>query len=355
MNEELKKINLRQPNDKPLLIDPSTIPNNVPEKILKQWMDGDDNPYFKIQQIDYPLVANSYNYTEKFFKSFAKKLERAPIPGSKDGHETSWGKRGNTDIILVGAKFDSNGDGTGSVFLKNYFPPEGNEVLIREGKSDMLEFSLVSYTKDEREELPDGSVTYNVVESLFGERNDVVGYGEGAMTQKTNNKIEDKGESMNKEEILKALLTLKTNLGITLPEIAKHLSLVSLLVTEEQEKALVKINSIKTLCGDVDPIDFINGLVAEKKENIGAVRAAKLNEVFGTKIDQETKKENLARKHAETLLGDSELTEEKINEIKEDSVFKSLAVEIADIDSDFNQIGESEGKVNSTEPKTMSF
>lgn len=350
MDEALKKINLRQSDDSVLQIDPDTIPNLVPGKILKQWMDKDDNPHFKIQKIEYPLIANRYNYTESFFESFIGKLNSRPIPGSKDGHETSWGKRGKTDILLIGAKIDKTGDGTGTVFFKNYFPPEGesgsNEILIRESKSDMIEFSLVSYTKDVREEMPDGSVNYNVIESMYGERNDIVSYAEGAMLQKTNNKIIDKEENMDKGEILKSLLTLKTNNGVTLPEIAKHLNLEDLIITDEQKSSLSKMNAVITICGDSDPVEFINGLVKERKENSDAIRAAKLNEVFGARKVND--KENKARIYADTLIGDMELTEEKINEIKEDSIFKTLASELADVDSDFNKIGISDKKENAT-------
>ena len=102
--DEPKKINLRQSNDKPLKVDPSTIPNLVPDKILNQWTDGDNDPYFKVQEIKYPLAANGYNYTEQFFESFLSKVNRAPIPGAKNGHDMRWGIRANTDIILVGGK-----------------------------------------------------------------------------------------------------------------------------------------------------------------------------------------------------------------------------------------------------------
>ena len=162
-----------------------------------------------------------------------------------------------------------------------------------------------------------------------------------------------KGEVMNKEEILKALLTLKTNLGITLPEIAEHLGLKELVVTDEQKSAVIKLNAIKKLCGEKDPIEVINELQAEKKVNEVAVRSAKLNEAFGLpKIDE---KENLARGYAENLLGADELTEDKIKEIKENAVFIKLAADIADVNSDFNEIGISESKVNVVDNKIVEY
>jgi hypothetical protein len=346
MEKEFKKLNLRADNDKVLSIQPDSIPTLVPADSIKQWMDGDADPYYKIQKIDFPLVANGYNYTADFFKSFVSKLNRAPIPGSKLGHETSWGKRGTTDLLLVGAEVKENKNGKGSVFLKMYIPPVGesgdNAVFIKENKTQMVDYSLVSYTKDERIENPDGTVTWNVIESRYGERNDAVGYGEGAMQQKTNsadNDITIQGEGMEKKEILKALKTLKTNLEITLPEIASELGLGSLLITDEQNAAVNKMNAVQKLIGDRDPVEYIKELQSVVKQNADEVRAAKFNEVFGVKVFEDTKKENKARTYAEKIIGDDELTEEKINEVKEDEIYKSLAAERADVDSDANRIG----------------
>jgi len=463
MGKALKKINLRS-SDEILKLNPDEIPTLVPSSILSQWMEGDSDPYYKIQKIDYPIIANRYNYTEAFFDSFVSKLNSRPIPGSKDGHETSWGKRGNTDILLVGAKMDKNGDGTGSVYLKNYFPPAGNETLIKEAKSDMIEFSLVSYTRDSIEEKPDGSVSYNVVESMYGERNDIVGYGEGAMDQKTNavsdqelisasvtkarrlinagdydatsswsfsaadgnailgpngddwqnygswhlvrdtafddntkagfkypygkndkvyrsalnaiaqraaqagldnvsqaaqslrdliDKKENKGVTMDKEQVLNALTTLKENLAVTLPEIAKHLNLSELIVTDEQKTALVKMNAVKALCGDADPVEFIKGILEERKQNAAAVREANIAEHFGAK--QIDGKENKVRTYVDSIIGTAELTDEKLNEIKQNSIFQTLAAEQAQFDSDFNRIGASEKQNVSSGPKVMDF
>lgn len=353
-NKSMKKINLRASNDKPLRIDPDTIPNLVPEKILSQWMDGDDSPYYKIQKIDFPLMANGYNYTKSFFESYVSKLNQRPIPGAKFGHETSWGARGATDIILIGAKIDNKKNDKGSVFLKNYIPPEGengsNEILIKEAKSGMVEFSLVSYTRDERIEKPDGASEWNVVESMFGERNDIVGVGEGAMEQKTNNIDNKTGENrMDKKEILAALKTLKVNLEITLPEIAKSLGLESLLITDDQKANLAKHNTIVKLCGDADPAEFIEGLVKERKENADAVRSSRIDKEFGPEVFEDTKKANQGRAYAVKILGTDELTDEKVNEIKEDEAYKTLAALRADYMNPENDLGILEdGKKNNS-------
>ncbi len=354
MSYELRKFNLRSESDAPLTISAAEIPTLVPEKILKEWMDGDTDPYYKIQEIKYPVLANRYNYLESFFESFIGKLNRTAIPGSKSGHETSWGKRAATDLILVGAKLKSNGDGTGSVFFKNYIPKVGdsgdNSIFIKENKTGMVDYSIVAYTKDEVIENPDYSRTYNVIESMYGERNDAVGYGEGAMEQKSNNKEINKGEGMTKDEILKALLTLKTNLGITLPEVAKHLSLESLLITDQQVADIVKMNAIKKLCGEKDPVEMITEMQEAAKLNSDSVRSAKISEEFGPKEWDDTKKENKGRIFAEQVLEGKELTEESIKGVKENSLYISLAAERADVNSDDNDITliDSKTKINAT-------
>jgi len=166
---------------------PDAIPNLVPKKKLAEWQDGDDDPYYRIQAIEYPVLANGYLYVESFFESFINKIKERPIPGSKSGHEMWAGKRGPTDFLLIGGNLEKKGKGKGIAYLKMYIPPIGesgdNTTFIKENKTDMINYSLVTYPKQESEENPDGTSTIKIVESLFGERNDAVDYGTGAMKQ----------------------------------------------------------------------------------------------------------------------------------------------------------------------------
>lgn len=357
---ELKKLNIRSSNDKPLKIKAEEIPTLVPEKILNEWIKEDD-PYFKIQAIKFPIKANGYNYTKSFFESFIKKMETAPTPGCRDGHDYSFGGRAHTDLLLIGGKIEANKSNSekGTVFLKNYIPPAGasgeNDIFIKELKSNMIDFSLVSYTKDERIENKDGSVSWNVIESLFGERNDAVPRDMGAMEQKLNsaNNSAKGGEnnnrenvSMTKKEILDALMTLKTNNEITLPAIAKVLGLESLLITEDQKSLIAKLNSAQKLIGkDVDIVDFINDAASFKKENAKVNRENVLTKEFGLKEYADTKKENKARVYAEQISEGKELTEELIADIKKNSIYVDLAAERADMHSKENDLtGELDSK-----------
>lgn len=341
MNSSNKKFNLRQ-DKTPILLDASTIPTTIGEKARLQWMEGDEDPYFKIQKIDYPIVANRDIYEESFFESFIASLADAPIPGSKDGHNNNWGVRAKTDFVMVGARLDSNGDGSGSVYFKNYIPKENNEVFIKELESNMIEFSLVAYVNEEKVVNDEGDIEWHVTKAVSGFRNDAVDVG--AMEQKLNSKEDNQGEKMaTKKEHLDGLLGFKTNGEVTLIEVAKHLGLEHQVITEDQKLKLNDLEGINKLCGDKNPKEFISEIIAEKKENAIKVRNAALTEAFGSEVYESTKKSNKARSYAAKILGDAELTEEKINEIKEDEIFLALAADHANVDSDENLLGKREG------------
>jgi len=165
----------------------------------------------------------------------------------------------------------------------------------------------------------------------------------------------NKGDKMDKlNELLNDLVNFKTNGDITLMDIAKKLGLETQVITEDQKVNLAGYEAVKKICGDESPVDLINGLLAEKKENAEKVRTATFNELFGSEIHETTKKENTYRTYANTYFGNDELTEEKINAFKEDSIAKKLAAEYADINSDENVIGESVEtvKINKSEMKS---
>ena len=209
----------------------------------------------------------------------------------------------------------------------------------------MIEFSLVSYTKDEMVELPDGSREWNVIESMFGERNDIVGYGEGAMEQKTNSEREsDKkkniGDSMdNLKDAMDLLLTAKNNEKIDLETIAKHLDLSHQLITVEHKNAVATVKKLNGLTDGVELVEFVEGLVDEKKLNAVAVRDAKMTEVFGSKVDETTKKENVIRSYADDVLDGKELTDKAIEDLKKNSIYLGLTADKADMNSDQNSLG----------------
>ena len=348
-------------------ISPDSIPNTIPAEYLKEWQAGDPDPYYKIQMIEYPILSNRINYQESFFKSFISKLKERPIPGSKAGHNMWWGARPETDFIMIGAKLESNGDGTGKVYFKNYIPPKGesgnNENFIIENKTDMVHYSLVSWPRTERYEDEEGNEITNAIESMKGERNDAVEYGLGGMKQTTNageneyNKGLDelsegtislpdltdnksKGEgNLTKEELLKKINALKENGDLTLPEIAESMGLKNQVVKSEHTEALKIVNAIKKL-GMENPIEDIKALKEIIESDKEAVLNARLDKEFGTNPDAEDK-ENYLRMHAGNQIANikGKDLEEKIENVKKDSITIKFAKERADYNTDVNTIG----------------
>ncbi len=143
MAETAKKLNLRQPDDQTLNISPDEVPTLAPADKLAMWQEGDDDPYYKIQAIEYPTKANGYNYLESFWDSFIGKLNTQLVPGSKDGHDTTWGKRPPTDLLLIGGRIDKPETGPGLFTLKTTFlPSESPEITRFLSKSARLAWSI---------------------------------------------------------------------------------------------------------------------------------------------------------------------------------------------------------------------
>lgn len=186
----IKRFNFRAESDAKLNINPDTIPTLIPSESVKLLMEGDKDPYYKIQAIPYPSKGNGWNYTESFWQSYIGKLNQRAYPGSARGHSTMWGSRNTADLFVIGGEVKSNGDGTGTVYLKNYIKPVGesgdNSIFIAMNKAGMIDYSIVSRTRDETFQKADGSWECNCIESMGGERNDALDYGDGAMEMKTN-------------------------------------------------------------------------------------------------------------------------------------------------------------------------
>lgn len=365
-NTELVLLNYQQ-NVINAKIDPDTIDNIVPEAALKEFQNGDENPYYKVQKIEYPIVANGITYLESFFESFISKLKDRPIPGSKSGHEPYWGVRPNTDFVMVGGKIESKKNGKGFAYFKNYIPKNGaetsNETFIKEAKADMVHFSLVTRPEYHITEDKEGNEIVNAISSLGAERNDAVEWGEGAMQQQTNSKdlndhndlIDNKEQgdgNLDRDELFKVLKNMIANAQITLSDIAKAVNLQNQLVTDEHLQALKIVNSLKEL-GMKDPVKDYEKLKNKIEADKESVRNARLDKEYGTKEDPQTKKENLLRTYAESKTEGKygEDLETAINGLKEDSIAKRFAAERADVNSEANELGIVENKDTETEPE----
>lgn len=347
-------------------IDPESIPTLVPASALKEFQKDDPDPYYKTQKIEFPILVNGLNYQESFFTSFISKLNERPIPGSKSGHNIFDGERPPTDFLLIGAKIENKSKGKGFVYFKNYIPKTGattpNETFIKENKSDMVHFSLVTYPKYEVTEDKDGNEEVNIIESLYGERNDAVEHNLGAMKQETNTidqkDLKDKkmgGGNLeeNKQELFKVLKNMVVNGQLNLSEIADAVSLQNQLITEEHTQAVKIVNSLKEL-GFTDPVKDYEKLKNKIEADREAVRNARLDKEFGTKEDLQTKKDNLLRTYAdgktENVFGED--LEKAINDLKEDPIAKRFATERADVNSEANELGVVENTNTENKPET---
>lgn len=373
MKKELRRLNFSDAGAEAVLnIDPDTIPTLVPKSIMDEWLKNDSAPYYKLQKINYPIKANGIFYDESFFESFLSKTKERPIPGSKSGHEMYWGKRPPTDLLLVGGKIEKNGDGTGSIYFKNYIPPKGdsgdNEIFIRENRSGMVHYSLVTYPEEDIIINENGEEEIHCTKSIKGERNDAVEYDLGAMKQVTNagvtgemNTYEETEEmEITKNDLVSRLNALKANGEITLMEVAEAMGLKNQVVTEEHLRA---VNALKELekIGIKDPVEDVKALNALFDENAKAVRNAALTEAFGaSEKDEAGNEKNLVRQYANKMVPESATgveLEKAINSVKEDPIAKKLAGEAIDPASETNVLGKAEGKkkTNSTGPVLVDY
>lgn len=342
-----------------LTISPDSIPTLVPDEIMNKWMAGDEQPYYKLQKIDYPIVANHLTYEESFFESFIGKLNQRPIPGSKAGHDMFFGSRPPTDFLLVGGKMEKNGDGSGTVYFKNYIPPTGesgdNTIFRRENDSNMVHYSLVTYPKEIIERNEDGYTKIRIVESLMGERNDAVEYGTGAMKQVTNTAADvaeddetddnsavgaekitnEEIHGMDKQELLKRINTLMANGDLKLLEIAESVGKVDLLMTDAAKNAVefqAKMNAL-----GVKTPDDVEALQKKIADGETQRRENELTAAFGpAKLGE---KDNYVRQYANNLYN-GEMT---IDQLRADPIIKKLMAEQADVYSEHNILGYHDG------------
>ncbi len=174
-----------------------------------------------------------------------------------------------------------------------------------------------------------------------------------AMIKKSNNVIvveNNQGDKM--KELENALNVLKeANAGgkLTILDFAKHCGKENLIISEEQKEKVNSYDEVSKLCGDKKPVEFINGILTEKKENAEKVRNATLSTAFGAEKHETTDKVNEAREFAEIVLNGKELTDENIEEVKKMNSYITLKANQADVDSEENSFEEEKESNDSNE------
>jgi hypothetical protein len=174
------------------------VPTLVPAQALTALTNGDAEPFYKIEAIDFPANGSGGVYEGSFFESFINVTKNRPIPGSKRGHE--WVSRPASDFYTVGGRVDSLDKGkTGTAYLKVYIPPMGdpteNAAFRRDAQANMVHFSLVTRPdfnmKTEKDEMENNVQVRHFTASMGYERNDAMEYGAGAMPQVVNSESMD--------------------------------------------------------------------------------------------------------------------------------------------------------------------
>ncbi len=267
---------------------------------------------------------------------------------------------------MIGGKNESNGDGTGAVYFKNYIPKSGatssNDRFIEENKLNMVHYSLVTYPRinSEYDPVKDESVR-TAIETLRGERNDAVEYGMGAMQQQTNSdesgknvkkNVKKKGEKhMNKDELLKALNNLMENGQLGLAELADSAKFADKLVNADHVAA-VEIKKNLDAMEIADPVAEIEKLQKQVGADTDAVINAQLDVHFGASSKNAGGEEtNLLREYAAQKLTGVERSKmgEAIANVKKDPIAKKLAGDAADPNAVVNVIENTTGATGAVE------
>lgn len=286
---------------KSALPDASTIDTLVPKAAMAALTNGDAEPFFKVEAIDFPAKGSGGVYDGSFFKSFINVTKERPIPGSKRGHE--WTSRPNSDFYTVGGRVDSLDNGkTGTAYFKIYIPPSGdgtdNAAFKRDAAAGIVHFSLVTKpdynVKSEKDEMGNTVQVRHFTATVGMERNDAMEYGAGAMNQVVNS-LEGFDFSRARELIAAGKFDRDTKIeGSPLQNGKVYRSALRLIASRangadvsEVAELISMIDKFKNGGKSVDrdeAITLIGNLIANGKERIGDVAKAL---GFGDKIRNE--------------------------------------------------------------------
>lgn len=324
---------------------------------------GDNNPYFFLSEMkigpEHPIYDGSV-MTKEWADSFVDKLNNAPFPMSSLGHvhvKNELERAENNGYVVGGVVV---GD---SMVLKNYLlpgeTPESKE-LANKTKREMVAKMLSTSISDKArfavmEDEETGQLQWFAIESLCGQRNDIVEHdltgGDAAIiaqslkknTDKSVNNKEKNMEITSKEMITK-LQNLKNSGDLSVEEIAKAFNLK--LVTKTMTNEVTLLSNLKKEIGEGDPIEIIKNLKAaaarvdESEFNLNKDKAVK--EVF--------ENENL-KKYAEGLFnlkaGNLEDCKAEAKRVSELPIMKDYASSLAgDMSKGLNLKTGSENSIN---------
>jgi hypothetical protein len=312
----------------------SDLPTLIGDEKLNILTEGDDDPYFFSQGIQFPIEGNGDVYTEEFFKSFLARNSERAFPGDKYGHDIKWYNRQPTHFYQIGGEIRGN-----IAYFKFYVPSqtdtESNDSFKKEIKTNGIDLSLVSKVSYKYNE---SDQKYYILTSEGAERNDAVGFGDGSMEQAVfnSNKNIEEDSVLTLDELITKLNAFLDNKEVSKPELFKKLNCEALLKTDADVENLKVLNSLVEKLGD-KPIEKADELLNTVKTNAETVREAGLETAFGKKLNADGT-ENTIRTQGELLLANKDCTPENIEAVKKNSLFIAVAGNLADENSKLNKI-----------------
>lgn len=415
MKKDLVFLNYRSISTTPAV---ETVPILIPNEKYEHLIEGDEKPFFKIESIEYPVKGTGGIYTEQFFESFLSVMNDRPIPGSKRGHTFESRPASDLYTVGGKIDKNGDGTGTVHmrVYIPRDGDSDSNTGLIRDAKANIVHFSLVTWPEYTVTKDADGNeITYFTASKGY-ERNDAVEYGAGAMKQTVNSladididearalidsgnynavdeseqvirngvvmrtalrrivsraangnpevanlismidKAESKkrGKRMEKAELLEAI---RREPGLTLDEIAKAVNQSDRLMDEDHKSALAVMTELNKL-GVKDPVAEIKANRARIEELAKSERSVALTNAFGASKVENGEEVNLVRGYAEERVPKNAVGEDlikAIEDVKNSTIAKRLAGEMADPSSEVNRIETRETKANAGETPVVEY
>jgi ATP-dependent protease ClpP protease subunit/predicted transcriptional regulator len=163
-----------------------------------------------------------------------------------------------------------------------------------------------------------------------------------------------RGKRMDKAELIEAV---RRENGLTLDEIAKALNQSERLMGEEHKNALSVMTELNKL-GVKDPVAEIKANRARIEELSKAERSVALTNAFGASRVENGKELNLVREYAEERVPKNAAGEDltkSIDEVKNSTIAKRLAGEMADPSSEVNRIETRENTVQPGETPVVEY
>jgi hypothetical protein len=241
--------------------------------------EGDKEPFFFLSRMgigeNHPVYDGTI-MTKEWAESFVNKLDSQAFPGSIFGHigERNFSERVENQLYVVGGVVDGE-----YMYLKNYIIPGETErskelrnKTIREMKAGLLSTSIVSYYKAGLLEDEEGILQWFALESIKGERNDIVehdltGSDADIVSMSAKNKLIEKEREIMADktykELIQPIVVMCANGQVKKSDVAAELGLD--IVTDEHRAALKTVSELKQLFPEGVTIDQLKNFKASLK------------------------------------------------------------------------------------------